>query len=590
VFLRKGEVTLTGEKWRVIVEVDVTRWNSQVAMFQERLEGMETYLRAMVGDYPSLAILDADIQRMKGFNQRVSQKVRDLESMMPVGREPRGLINAGGTLLKFLFGNPDADDAEELKRDIRHLETTQGDLVYAMGEQFTLTRRLSEGLDRAGAQVKNLTTLVGIALREVREKGSQVGARLSHLSTQTDNTLKITTPLHILGMNALEFYSQCEDLLKAIEEALAGRFTRGLVPPGELSTILRRVSTGLPEGLALLTDEIAEAVNLYYTVSTLMVTATKTSIMVAIDLPLKTIGATWVWYEVVSRPLWEPVTQRLVSTKREAENFLVDERSRAYSLLSEMDRKRCRGTARIVCPVTGPVYDFTAASCTLDQFLNRSSYEASRCQWALAIRTTLPTWIWDSYTETWYYSLPTPTLVHVMCRRAGGTDSQRGELSGCGRMQLLEGCSLRTPSYRIWPTTEDLNSTWSREISWMSMDPAPKVELPVNGTEEWTALKEVVQQLEGGSSPLGASQTDWMKWETVEELYRERLADKARNRLRIWIPSAGGLALLGLGGLGLLTWVIGRRRRPATQAAATPAVVYYPEPPIGEFCARDQQV
>lgn len=90
----------------------------------------------------------------------------EMEEYLPQTRVRRGLVNAGGSVIKFLFGNPDADDLGALQQGLAWAKAKTDRIVQLERKKLIVSRGFSRkiqenalGLRDMAQGVVNLTRL-----------------------------------------------------------------------------------------------------------------------------------------------------------------------------------------------------------------------------------------------------------------------------------------------------------------------------------------------------------------------------------------------------------------------------------------------
>lgn len=174
-FIEKGEVLLSGDKWRVIVSLNVTKICGDVGKLQQMTaEIEETILRAVNGR-PYLESQLRILRRIQDSEAEMWDASQALMGLLPQGRVKRGWFNLG-KVLKVIFGTPDEQDLRHLEKSTDLLERQTGDLVHLSEDHLTLTRQQSR---RTEENTKELM----IFARKVTEESARVRDRLKILET-----------------------------------------------------------------------------------------------------------------------------------------------------------------------------------------------------------------------------------------------------------------------------------------------------------------------------------------------------------------------------------------------------------------------
>lgn len=362
-----------------------------------------------------------------------------------------------------------------------------------------------------------------------------------------------------MELACLEHLLQSQNILRGLEAVLKGEFNRDLIAPYHLVTILQRINSALPVGLSLLTGADLEGARVYFDVSRVQVVSTSDGLVVLLDLPLRSAEQQMTLYEVVSRPILEATSKRLVIARPEGAYFLVGGNTSSYTFLQPHLLQECRRGRVSVCPALVPIYGRKTPSCILGHFLWLEEMIREQCQWELALQSKTSMWIWDHYQEQWHYSLSNRTRVQVLCRDVGALQAEEQELQGSGSLRVPEGCTIWTPQYRLWPMAEDGSLREERNWTWLHVRLTEPYQLTTPSDTDASDLQDALLALDQlrGTATTGDR---WVPWLDVVE--RLEAAKRERSTQAVWIAAVWTLfGTIGVAAaLGGLLLAIRRRR------------------------------
>ena len=86
---------------------------------------------------------------------------QNLQIIMPSNmRTKRGLINGLGTAIKYIFGNPDANDLEKINNYLNSLQHQQQENVFTLNKSLSVINTIS-------AQINNNTNIINENLKDM---------------------------------------------------------------------------------------------------------------------------------------------------------------------------------------------------------------------------------------------------------------------------------------------------------------------------------------------------------------------------------------------------------------------------------------
>lgn len=557
VYLEMGEAVITGDSWRIVVDINVTRieanlWDLLAAV------GSQVELARTTGSAQGLEFLEPELNRIHSLAEEAQEAVGVLKSFLPEGKGKRGLLDIGGTIVKYIFGNPDAEDHRELVDTVALLATREEESLHVVQEQLTFTRQAVRGVEEAGKRTANLAIAVKKGFVEAGVQLADLGRNVSHLKTQLSLMGTFSSSLRCLGLSLMEFLLKLRKIQKGVEEVIDGKFSRDLVTPGELEVVLAEVDGALPTGLAFLTLEGRLHSQVYYAAASVQVAATETGVIALVDLPLTSPEQQMQLYEVVPHPVREEQTGRMVVAKPEGRYLLVNELQGTYAILQERDFNRCRRSQVWICPADVPIYHATVPSCVFANYRKDAEKTRTSCRWDLAVYGASSVWIWDESWRAWHYSIDRGTRLHIQCRDDGGLRATEEVVSGAGVLTIPAGCTAWTPEYRLLPTDVRGESKHSLTWVWVNVSRTEPVALQDEGSPTGLHILQELEELEEEiKKEKRPTQDDvWIAWESL----RQAVRDRRRRTILAWSFGTGTTVFLGVV-LGAACWIAKKTTR-----------------------------
>ncbi|KAF6217057.1 hypothetical protein GE061_001410 [Apolygus lucorum] len=155
-FLNPQPLILSGQEWQVVIDLNVTQIVTSVRDSNCMVHHLRGDLKQLSTSHPAFGAMLQEVQSIALAAQDMEAMAWEIEEYLPRQRDRRGLINAGGKVLNFLFGTPDADDFEAVRRGVDTAQQDQGRLVYVAKEQLIVTCTLGDRVCESAHQVQTL--------------------------------------------------------------------------------------------------------------------------------------------------------------------------------------------------------------------------------------------------------------------------------------------------------------------------------------------------------------------------------------------------------------------------------------------------
>lgn len=132
---------MADEKWIIVVDVDLQSPLDILDEVVRRLKDMEKIgeeaARASASYYINFTKEERELLGKRA--NRCREEVQNIvPSTLMSERQKRGLIGAGGLVLKFLFGTPDSGDLHQLQALTKHLDIAKQELVHTVNHQASV--------------------------------------------------------------------------------------------------------------------------------------------------------------------------------------------------------------------------------------------------------------------------------------------------------------------------------------------------------------------------------------------------------------------------------------------------------------------
>lgn len=560
---------LTGDSWRFVVDLNISKIINAVTELRAAVWVVRTEAEKASGNIPGLLNVEGEVFRFQELLEEAEDEVAMLHSFLSPDRPRRGLFNAGGKVISFIFGNPDADDFEGLRRTVGEHARAYDEVLHLADQQLTLTRHLQHSAERSSKRVRVLAETVEKALREGFHILGSMEADLNKTIALHTYALSLSSSFRALGLGITEFILKTRRTLAGIEALFEGRFVRDLISPKTLSGLLAGVSGELPEGVAWPHEPGHLREQLYYSVARVGAVPTATGVVAIIDIPLVMPGHNLEMYEVVSLPIPDE-QNRTMAAVLESPYYLTSRSGKGYALLQHRDFGLCRKSQIWICPATIPLYHDSTPSCTHNSFKGEGRTQ-DLCKWRVAVSKPPATWIRNEEEDCWHYSLAEPTRVHIVCRGPATLESREELLMGAGTLWLAPGCSAWTTEYRLFTETKRGETHWALNRTQFMYNKTKPLHLPsasqFDDTEWEAVLADLHKMTEGSQNGSSSDLKDWVEWQDLRMQLmdlRERRREATRRQLLTWGALLGvGIPLACLG----LYCCVSRRRRRDTENA-----------------------
>ena len=182
VFLKERDVLLTGDRWTVVVEIGIEDYVYLVKGMTTACNNLQQDIEKWVSiNHTNKSIFSIEIHRIQGWITEINIQVQSFVALLRKSintaenvrdRQRRGLINAGGYVLKYLFATLDHKDMDRTSKFIDNMKYFSQNIIHTQEQQLTYVRSLNE---RVTGNARNIVfiakSLRDTVLEQIEEKG-----------------------------------------------------------------------------------------------------------------------------------------------------------------------------------------------------------------------------------------------------------------------------------------------------------------------------------------------------------------------------------------------------------------------------------
>jgi hypothetical protein len=434
--VKQPDIILTNDYWRIVVHYDLAEFEEAITTLHEDLIRVKESAKqtTSIGE---LRQVDLALSSFEG-------KLAHLRRYLPKSDRRRGWINAGGSVLKTIFGVATIWDLGELHTTVDELHRKQDDIVHSLNHQVTYIKQLDGTVRFHNQAITNLsTTLKDLAL-QTQEKLQEVVSRLEWGNQQR----QIATTIRGLEFALTQLQISIDEFIDGIQYVMIGRVPVNLIGPVMLQEMLKNVSLALPDGYELAIGLSPNQVYKHYEVIQTAMLADTHSFKLVLNVPLKTIGRQFELYRMVVLPtriLNNTYAQYDIGKDYLAINLL----QRTHLTLTEADVTECKGEQIMICPANRAVYNSETDSCAWSLYL-QFARAREVCRRTVTTRRVIPRL--ERHGSLVLYYLTEPTRLHMRCQRNHSWHADTVTLDGVGVLQNAESCYLTMPGLQLYPT------------------------------------------------------------------------------------------------------------------------------------------
>lgn len=561
------EVLLTDSHWRMVVQYNLTRVEEDsrnLSIMLDQVKGyynqfFQSLLRENMSQYTSVVDLEAAFRyEYAVLQQDVSEytkQVADLSTLLARKRVKRGLIDAGGHLLKFLFGTLDGNDLEVIDEQINYLYDTTSNIAHNAEERTTIFNNMQE-------EISNHSRTINQMLSNLKQYHSVMHTNLMKLVTKEHQTQaqlrnlfqyqKLSATLADVKDTVGSAIRKITRLHQAVEDLAGGKVGSNLISPHDYLELLQSIEKVIPPPANLYLPVVLENIHQYYDIPTVTSYTTQDTLRVILQVPLKLDSNLFQAYDVIPYPVYDEKLGKWTEWDVEKQKLVISKDRQLYTIYKKGEFSReCHGKELVVCPVTNALMrsDYYP-SCPVDLIMGKKSKSCNR---KIVPDPVSPVLV---KTESrWLFSASKEHKLTLNCYELNGAVNVTSKtIGGVGILNELDRCDVISDGFRLPARIHGSSNYQIKPTELLFPELSSIYTAEENGLleEDWNVTSEVLQGLENELSLLGVKE---YHLEGVFDRLRTKRAFKSQARVAAVAVGSIVSVLVGL----ILAWTCFRR-------------------------------
>ena len=466
VFRDMGDISVSGNFWTLVIEVDLSELHEKIGDFMLSLSTYKNALERVTfsGKIDSVkginnvvkGTIETHLQGAIQFNNSMKltqQKYTELKLAFGTNSRRRGkraIIGGIGDIMRPLFGLATDNQIDDLNNHINTLRRSDESIFQLLEKQATILKatvsrskqhdtllnQLSEASDQISSKVNELIEDIGDIEEDI--------AVIPHIIS----ALKLLNGLSVQALAYSDWKTLLEeDLMKletALESTAAGKISSHFISIEDFLEALSEVDRNLPPTLSLAIPVTREFLYQYYNFIDIKTSGNNDKIRIFAHLPLISPERKFRLYEAIPWPSPIENGSDTVFVIDVDNKFIAQSLDRQYFFeLTDKEAAECTNELRI-CSPSSPIYSSPYASC-LFSLLTHTKTPAS-CNHRIA-EIQHPQFLKIGDPNIWLYYTKTPLTISETCMPF---DAQQGvqveitTLHGAGIYNLAANCSAKT--------------------------------------------------------------------------------------------------------------------------------------------------
>ncbi|XP_023216890.1 uncharacterized protein LOC111619421 [Centruroides sculpturatus] len=327
------------------------------------------------------------------------KEIKTLITLQPSQKKRTGLIDAGGKILKFLFGTATSEDIKTLNDKISKVNHRNEGIIHLLRSQTTL---LNDILNISKTNRHQIYVLF---------KRQESFRELMNLYRYE---LAFEIILRMIEFSIQEFHFQLVELREAIDILEQGRLSIYFISREIMLRTLRDIQLQLPEGYVMIEPIKPDTLFKYYQWITTIVVALPGKLRIFAKIPLITRSGYFDMYEIVKFPTYIPTLKTFFQFQTEYPIIALSMDRQSYMLLQRFELTMCKIDHFPICSLNIPIQRFPQESCEYALF-NEIETQVKDLRNRQIVARYAPIFKKIDRQGTWIYFTPKPLTITIRC-------------------------------------------------------------------------------------------------------------------------------------------------------------------------------
>jgi hypothetical protein len=250
-----------------------------------------------------------------------------------------------------LFGTATDSQLQELHYAVESIKSKQGDVIHAQQQQLTYLKAVDEEVSQNAVGLATVARILKSVITNALTSQKNWNSTIRKLEELIDYRSKFSRTMRELEFMVVQLQQSVMRLQSGLDTSATGRLSSVLIPPHNLSFILREVLFKLPQDVSLIAGTTIENMYVYYEVAKVQAYATTTAIRLVVRLPLRGADRVMNLFKSVPLPVYVEVLGRHVQIEPETLYLAVAGNGQYYSLLTAADVLQCQLGLMAICDI-----------------------------------------------------------------------------------------------------------------------------------------------------------------------------------------------------------------------------------------------
>ena len=245
---------MTGNFWNLIVNLDLKWYRVQLDMIDLILTQVASYPTNPRFINTSRYVNWQEVTYLQAVWEQLNLEFQDIEKLLPITRQKRGLLDFGGEILNFLFGTATNANLQTLHQVVETIKGQQATITHSLEHQLTYTKELDESIRQNTRDVTLLARILKMQVNDLMKLNGTIKGIETNIMKRLELMANASQTVRELEFFCLQLEQEFIKIRQGLDVTSTGKLS------AELSQVLQQVALRLPTDVSLITGKNLEDV------------------------------------------------------------------------------------------------------------------------------------------------------------------------------------------------------------------------------------------------------------------------------------------------------------------------------------------
>jgi hypothetical protein len=231
------DLVVNGNFWNLIVSLDLKLYRTQLDLIDLILTQIGTYQTNPRFIHPGRYVNWQEVTYLQAVLEQLNLEFQDVENLLPVTRQKRGLLEFG-EVLNFLFGTATNANLQSLHQAVEIIKGQQATITHSLQHQLTYTKELDESMRQNTRDVTLLARILKMKIIDIMKLNGTIKEIETNILKRLELMANASKTVRELESFCLQLEQDFIKIRQGLDVTSMGKLSAELLPPHNQSQVL----------------------------------------------------------------------------------------------------------------------------------------------------------------------------------------------------------------------------------------------------------------------------------------------------------------------------------------------------------------